>query len=234
MLDDPRVNFAISTRGREPGLDHLGIQVEDAGELNEVYARLRQAGGNIIEQGETACCYAKSEKSWIDDPAGISWETFLTTGESITYGDGTGENTARVAHEKQSGACCAPQAGGQGFVLKARVLLAMDVIIYHNPDCGTSRNALGMIRNAGIEPHVIEYLKTPPARALLKQLIARMGISVRSVLREKGTPFNDLGLADPGLTDDQLLDAMMAHPILINRPIVVTPKGVRLCRPSEP
>jgi catechol 2,3-dioxygenase-like lactoylglutathione lyase family enzyme len=109
MLDDPRVNFAISTRGREPGLDHLGIQVEDANELNEVYARLREAGGNIIEQGETACCYAKSEKSWIDDPAGIAWETFLTTGESITYGDGTGENTARVAHAKQSDACCAPQ-----------------------------------------------------------------------------------------------------------------------------
>ena len=108
MLDDPRVNFAISTRGREPGLDHLGIQVEDADELNEVYARLREAGGNIIEQGETACCYAKSEKSWIDDPAGIAWETFLTTGESTTYGDGTGENTARVAHEKQ-GACCVPQ-----------------------------------------------------------------------------------------------------------------------------
>jgi catechol 2,3-dioxygenase-like lactoylglutathione lyase family enzyme len=109
MLDDPRVNFAISTRGREPGLDHLGIQVEDAGELNEVYARLRQAGGNIIEQGETACCYAKSEKSWIDDPAGIAWETFLTTGESINYGDGTGENIARVAHERQS-ACSVPKA----------------------------------------------------------------------------------------------------------------------------
>jgi len=109
----------------------------------------------------------------------------------------------------------------------------MDVIIYHNPDCGTSRNALGMIRNAGVEPHVIEYLKTPPTRALLKQLIERMGVTVRSVLREKGTPFNDLGLGDLSLTDDQLLDAMIAHPILINRPIVVTPKGVRLCRPSE-
>jgi catechol 2,3-dioxygenase-like lactoylglutathione lyase family enzyme len=109
MLDDPRVNFAISSRGREPGLDHLGIQVEDAGELSEVYARLREAGGNIIEQGQTACCYAKSEKSWIDDPAGIAWETFLTTGESITYGDGTGENAVRIAHEKQS-ACGAPQA----------------------------------------------------------------------------------------------------------------------------
>ncbi len=109
----------------------------------------------------------------------------------------------------------------------------MDVVIYHNPDCGTSRNTLAMIRNAGIEPHVVEYLKTPPSRALLQQLIARMGISVRDLLREKGTPFAELGLGDPTLSDDQLLDAMMAHPILINRPIVVTPQGVRLCRPSE-
>src|ERR1700750_603906 len=113
MLDDPRVNFAISTRGREPGLDHLGIQVEDAAELNEVYARLRAAGGNIIEQGETTCCYAKSEKSWIDDPAGIAWETFLTTGESTNYGDGTGENRARVAHESESGGCVAQPAAKQ-------------------------------------------------------------------------------------------------------------------------
>ncbi|HEY7842841.1 MAG TPA: arsenate reductase (glutaredoxin) [Bradyrhizobium sp.] len=109
----------------------------------------------------------------------------------------------------------------------------MDVIIYHNPDCGTSRNTLAMIRNAGIEPHVVEYLKTPPSRTLLKQLIARMGISVRDLLREKGTPFHEFGLGDAKLSDDQLLDAMMAHPILINRPIVVTPNGVRLCRPSE-
>jgi hypothetical protein len=109
MLDDPRVNFAISARGREAGLDHLGIQVEDAAELQQVYARLRTAGGNVIEQGETACCYAKSEKSWIDDPAGIAWETFLTTGESIDYGDGSGENEARIAHNKQS-ACSAPEA----------------------------------------------------------------------------------------------------------------------------
>ncbi len=109
----------------------------------------------------------------------------------------------------------------------------MDVIIYHNPDCGTSRNALAMIRNAGIEPHIIEYLKTPPSRPLLKQLISRMGISVRDLLREKGTPFRELGLDGPELSDDDLLDAMMQHPILINRPIVVTPKGVRLCRPSE-
>lgn len=109
----------------------------------------------------------------------------------------------------------------------------MDVIIYHNPDCGTSRNTLAMIRNAGVEPHVIEYLKTPPTRAMLTQLTARMGISVRALLREKGTPYAELGLGDPYLADDQLLDAMMAHPILINRPIVISPKGVRLCRPSE-
>ena len=109
----------------------------------------------------------------------------------------------------------------------------MDVVIYHNPDCGTSRNTLAMIRNAGIEPHVVEYLKTPPTRALLTQLISRMGMTVRALLREKGTPFGELGLGDPTLGDDALLDAMMAHPILINRPIVVTPNGVRLCRPSE-
>ncbi|MFG1279189.1 arsenate reductase (glutaredoxin) [Xanthobacter autotrophicus] len=109
----------------------------------------------------------------------------------------------------------------------------MDVMIYHNPACGTSRNTLAMIRNAGIEPHVIEYLKTPPSRALLAELIARAGLTVRGALREKGTPYAELGLADPALDDDALLDAMMAHPILINRPLVVSPKGVRLCRPSE-
>jgi arsenate reductase len=109
----------------------------------------------------------------------------------------------------------------------------MDVIIYHNPDCGTSRNTLALIRNADVEPHVIEYLKTPPSRALLAQLLARMGIPVRTLLREKGTPFRDLGLDDLSLSDDALLDAMMQHPILINRPIVVSPQGVRLCRPSE-
>ncbi|MCK1544610.1 arsenate reductase (glutaredoxin) [Bradyrhizobium sp. 160] len=109
----------------------------------------------------------------------------------------------------------------------------MDAIIYHNPDCGTSRNTLAMIRYAGIEPHVIEYLKTPPSRALLQQLIARMGISVREAVREKAAPYAELELDNAALTDDELLDAMMAHPILINRPIVVTPNGVRLCRPSE-
>ena len=109
----------------------------------------------------------------------------------------------------------------------------MDVIIYHNPACGTSRNTLGLIRNAGIEPHIIEYLKTPPSRLLLRQLLARAGLSVRDVLREKGTPFHELGLGNPALTDDELLDAIEAHPILLNRPLVVTPKGVKLCRPSE-
>lgn len=110
---------------------------------------------------------------------------------------------------------------------------AIDIVIYHNPDCGTSRNTLSMIRNAGIEPHVIEYLKTPPSRALLVQLAGRMGIGLRELLREKGTPYAELGLQEESLSDDQLLDAMMEHPILINRPIVVSPMGVRLCRPSE-
>jgi arsenate reductase len=109
----------------------------------------------------------------------------------------------------------------------------IDIIIYHNPACETSRNTLGLIRNSGIEPHVIEYLKCPPGRILLASLIARAGLSVRSVVRVKDTPYHDLGLDDPGRTDDQLLDAMLVHPILINRPIVVTPLGVKLCRPSE-
>lgn len=109
----------------------------------------------------------------------------------------------------------------------------MDVIIYHNPACGTSRNTLALIRHVGIEPHVIEYLKTPPSRAMVQDLVARMGVPLRDVLREKGTPYAELGLGDPALDDDALLDAIEAHPVLLNRPIVVTPKGVRLCRPSE-
>ncbi|OAN54430.1 MULTISPECIES: arsenate reductase (glutaredoxin) [Sphingobium] len=108
-----------------------------------------------------------------------------------------------------------------------------DIVIYHNPLCGTSRNALAMIRNAGIEPHVIEYLKTPPTRALLVELIDRAGMAPRDLLREKGTPYAELGLNDTSLSDDALVDAMMAHPILINRPLVVSPLGVKLCRPSE-
>jgi len=112
-------------------------------------------------------------------------------------------------------------------------LPSIDVVIYHNPDCSTSRNTLAMIRNAGIEPHVVEYLKTPPVRAMLVQLTTRAGLTPRALLREKGTPYAGLGLGDPSLTDDQLLDAMMAHPILINRPLVVSPLGVKLCRPSE-
>jgi len=108
-----------------------------------------------------------------------------------------------------------------------------DIVIYHNPACGTSRNTLAMIRNAGIEPHVVEYLKTPPSRAMLVSLIERMALTPRALLREKGTPFAELGLADETLSDDAIIDAMMDHPILINRPIVVAPLGVMLCRPSE-
>jgi len=109
----------------------------------------------------------------------------------------------------------------------------MDVVIYHNPACGTSRNTLALIRHVGIEPHVVEYLKTPPSRAMILGLVRRMDVPLRSLLREKGTPFVELGLGDPDLTDDQLLDAVEAHPLLLNRPIVVSPLGVKLCRPSE-
>lgn len=108
-----------------------------------------------------------------------------------------------------------------------------DIVIYHNPACGTSRNVLALIRNSGVEPHVIDYLETPPARALLVAMIERAGMTPRALLREKNTPFADLGLGDENLADEALVDAMMAHPILINRPLVVTPLGVKLCRPSE-
>ena len=114
-----------------------------------------------------------------------------------------------------------------------RYMPVMDVIIYHNPACGTSRNTLGLIRNSGVEPHVIDYLKTPPSRAMIESLVARIGTGARSLLREKGTPFAELGLGDPSLSDAALIDAMVAHPILMNRPIVVSLKGVKLCRPSE-
>ena len=108
-----------------------------------------------------------------------------------------------------------------------------DIVIYHNPDCGTSRNTLAMIRNSGIEPHVVEYLKTPPSRTMLEQLIERAGISPRALLRQKGAPYAELGLDDDSLADTALVDAMMAHPVLINRPLVASPLGVKLCRPSE-
>lgn len=111
--------------------------------------------------------------------------------------------------------------------------MTIDVIIYHNPACGTSRNTVGLIQNAGIEPHIVEYLKTPPSREMLLQLIARASLTPRQLLREKGTPFGELGLEDETLSEDALVDAMMQHPVLINRPLVVTPIGVRLCRPSE-
>ncbi len=109
----------------------------------------------------------------------------------------------------------------------------MSIVIYHNPACGTSRNTLAIIRQSGEEPEVIEYLKTPPSREKLKELIAAMGMPVSALLREKGTPYSELGLGDTKWSDDELIDFMLAHPILINRPIVATPKGVRLCRPSE-
>jgi arsenate reductase len=109
----------------------------------------------------------------------------------------------------------------------------LKVTIYHNPSCGTSRNTLAMIRQSGEEPEVVEYLKTPPSRARLRELAGAMGVPVRALLREKGTPYAELNLADPKWSDDELIDVMLAHPILINRPIVVTAKGVRLCRPSE-
>lgn len=121
-----------------------------------------------------------------------------------------------------------PRRAGAGCAL-----LRMSVTIYHNPGCGTSRNTLALIRATGIEPEVILYLETPPSREELVSLIQRMGISPRDLLREKGTPYAKLGLGNPALTDDQLIDSMLKHPILINRPVVVGPKGVRLCRPSE-
>lgn len=121
-----------------------------------------------------------------------------------------------------------PRRAGAGCAL-----LRMSVTIYHNPGCGTSRNTLALIRATGIEPEVILYLETPPSREELVSLIQRMGISPRDLLREKGTPYAELGLGNPALTDDQLIDSMLKHPILINRPVVVGPKGVRLCRPSE-
>ena len=108
-----------------------------------------------------------------------------------------------------------------------------DTIIFHNPACGTSRNVLALIRNAGIEPTVVEYLKTPPSRAQLLALVAQLGVPVRAVLRKKGTPYEELGLDNPALTDDALIDAILAHPILLERPIVTTALGTRLCRPSE-
>ena len=114
-----------------------------------------------------------------------------------------------------------------------RGLTPMDIVIYHNPACGTSRNTLALIRHASVEPHIVEYLKTPPARDMIIQLVSRMGLTVRDLLREKGTPYAELGLDDLSLSDGALLDAIEAHPVLLNRPIVVAPAGVRLCRPSE-
>jgi arsenate reductase len=137
-------------------------------------------------------------------------------------------STARFSRPPDAVRC----AGGR--VLRAQATGGgMTVTIYHNPACGTSRNVLGLIRNSGEEPHVIEYLKTPPSRDELVNLVGRMGIPVRELLRRKGTPYDALNLDNAALTDDELIDAMVAHPILINRPVVITPLGVALCRPSE-
>jgi arsenate reductase len=111
--------------------------------------------------------------------------------------------------------------------------MAHDIVIYHNPDCGTSRNTLALIRNAGIEPHIIEYLKCPPSRRMLVSLIERAGLTPRELVREKGTPFHALRLSEANVTDEQIINAMMTYPVLINRPLVVSPLGVKLCRPSE-
>ena len=108
-----------------------------------------------------------------------------------------------------------------------------DITIYHNPACGTSRNTLALIRNSGTEPEVIEYLRTPPGKGQLQQLLAAMGIPARELLRQKGTPYEEMGLGDPKWTEDELMDFMVQHPILMNRPVVVTPLGAKLCRPSE-
>lgn len=166
-------------------------------------------------------------------------------GRSITYTAEYPSMTALIGFLTEN--CCAGDAAACGFGISATGEAASEppsegefimdetaeMVIYHNPECGTSRNVLGLIRGAGFEPHVIEYLKTPPSRSMLVSLIRRMGAPVRSVIREKGTPYHDLGLDNPDLTDDELIDAMIEHPILINRPIVVTPLGVKLCRPSE-
>lgn len=111
--------------------------------------------------------------------------------------------------------------------------MAATPTIYHNPNCGTSRKVLGMLRQSGSEPRIIEYLKTPPSRVELKELLAKLGMTPRQLLRRKGTPFDELGLSDPAKTDEQLIDAILAHPILMERPVVVTGKGVRICRPAE-
>ena len=154
------MNFAISRRGAQKGLDHLGIQVETPDELHEVYGRLQQADRPVLEEGATTCCYAKSEKSWITDPQGVSWETFLTSGESTVYGDSVDLDPIRTAAVHPAG-CCGSRIG-RCALLRGD---GMTITIYHNPDCGTSRNVLALIRNSGEEPRIIEYLKTPPTRA---------------------------------------------------------------------
>ena len=204
MLDDPHLNFAISTRSGKIGLDHMGLQVDDAGELAVLRDHMSAANISTHSDGETTCCYAKSEKSWVEDPNGIAWEAYHTMEDAQIYSGSDAERVAEAAcctPETPQGVCCAPKPE----LAAERALLrreggGMTVTIYHNPACGTSRNVLGLIRNSGEEPRIIEYLKTPPSRDELVSLIGRMGIPVRDVLRRKGTPYDELGLDNPALT----------------------------------
>jgi arsenate reductase len=239
MLDDPRVNFAISARGGKAGLDHFGIQVETQDELQAVYGRLRQADRPVLMEGATTCCYAKVGKGLDHRPAGSLlgnlphirrqyglWRQCRS--RRGPHGLGRPGALGRTGRRKLRAGY---GAGGRGALLRSDSTVS--VTIYHNPACGTSRNVLALIRNTGVDPDIVEYLKNPPSRDELESLIGRMGIGVRALLRRQGTPYDALNLDDPALTDGALIDAMLLHPILINRPIVVTPKGVALCRPSE-
>lgn len=226
MLEDPRINFAISSRGQIPGVDHLGLQVEDDAQLHAMRQQLSDADRSLLERGAQPCCYAKSDKYWITDPQGVAWETFHTL-ESIPV---FGEDNKPVAMPSE---CCIPLAQRTRKTTQDTAASCVPVTVYHNPSCGTSRNVLALVRNAGIEPTVIEYLQHPPDRPTLQELLRQMQIPPRALLREKGTPYAQLGLSATHWTDEELIDQMLAHPILINRPIVITPWGVKLCRPSE-
>lgn len=212
----------------------------------EAYRRLVQAGAEGHTAGELATALgvpAPTLSFHLTQLTGAGLIISRRAGRVIHYAADLDRMTAVLAYltENCCGSGCSamthvydPNApGGCGAPQPETVPMSTPITIYHNPACGTSRNTLALIRNSGVEPVVIEYLKTPPSREELVDLIRRMGIPVRDLLRRKGTPYDDLGLDTPALTDDQLIDAMMAHPILINRPIVVTPLGVKLCRPSE-
>ena len=236
MLEDPRINFAISTHHQPVGVNHLGFQVDSGEELRGLHTQLQAADSQLIQEDEQPCCYAKSDKYWVTDPTGIAWETFHTLGSIPVYGEDTPVFNHGATTVPNTSACCVPAAKVNEPISAPRPSMsdsAIPVTIYHNPACGTSRNTLALIRNAGVEPTVIQYLKTPPDRATLESLLQRMGIRPRDLLRQKGTPYDELGLGADHWTDGELIDQMLEHPILINRPIVVTPWGAKLCRPSE-